>query len=119
LIRRTVEALAGAPRAIVHVYNATSPVFREVVFGMDKSEVRAMAVEAVTLIRELCDAHPETEWQLEYSPETFTATELPYALEICDAVVEAWGATPDRKLILNLPATVEVAMPNMYADQVE
>jgi 2-isopropylmalate synthase len=119
LIRRTVEALAGAKRAIVHVYNATSPVFREKVFGLDKPEVVQLAVESVRTIRQLCAEHPETEWVLEYSPETFTATELDFAKEICDAVVEAWGATPERKVILNLPATVEVAGPHVYADQIE
>ncbi|HEY6898209.1 MAG TPA: 2-isopropylmalate synthase, partial [Rhodocyclaceae bacterium] len=119
LIRRTIESLAGARRAIVHVYNATSPVFRDTVFGMSKAEVVDMAVCAVRLIRELTDARPETEWILEYSPETFTATELEFAKEVCDAVTAAWGATPTRKVILNLPSTVEVATPNVYADQVE
>ncbi len=119
LIRRTVESLRGAKRAIVHVYNATSPTFREVVFNMSKPEVVRMAVEAVTLVKELTAAQPETQWQLEYSPETFTATELDFAREVCDAVTAAWGATPDNKVILNLPATVEVATPNIYADQIE
>jgi 2-isopropylmalate synthase len=119
LIRRTIESLRGARRAIVHVYTATSPVFRDVVFGMSRAEVLAMAVDSVRLIRELCAAQPDTEWVLEYSPETFSATELDYAREICDAVTGAWGATPDRKVILNLPATVEIATPNVYADQIE
>lgn len=119
LIRRTIESLRGARRAIVHVYNATSPVFRETVFGMSRPEVVAMAVDGVRLIRELCAAEPGTEWILEYSPENFSATELDFAREVCDAVVEAWGATPERKVILNLPATVEMAMPNVYADQIE
>ncbi len=119
LIRRTVESLRGARRAVVHVYNATSPTFREVVFNMSKPEVVRMAVEAVTLIRQLTDAQPEAQWQLEYSPETFTATELDFAKEVCDAVTAAWGATPENKVILNLPATVEVASPNVYADQIE
>jgi 2-isopropylmalate synthase len=119
LIRRTVESLRGARRAIVHVYNATSPVFRETVFGMSREEVVSMAVQSVRLIRELCAAQPETEWVLEYSPETFSATELEFSREICDAVTEAWGATPQRKVILNLPATVEVSTPNVYADQIE
>ncbi|MEQ1802395.1 MAG: 2-isopropylmalate synthase [Gammaproteobacteria bacterium] len=119
LIRRTVESLRGARRAIVHVYNATSPVFRETVFNMSRDEVVAMAVDSVRLIRELCDAQPATEWVLEYSPENFSATELGFSKEICDAVSAAWGATPERKVILNLPATVEVATPNLYADQIE
>ncbi|MDR1936861.1 MAG: 2-isopropylmalate synthase [Candidatus Accumulibacter sp.] len=119
LIRRTFEALEGARRAIVHIYNATSRPFREIVFGMDKSEVVDMAVSAVGLVRQLCAEYPETEWALEYSPETFTATELDFALEVCDAATEAWGATPERKIILNLPTTVEMATPNVYADQIE
>ncbi|MCC7328567.1 MAG: 2-isopropylmalate synthase [Gammaproteobacteria bacterium] len=119
LIRRTIEALRGARRAIVHVYTATSPVFREFVFGMQRADVVDMTVSGVRLIRELCSGQPGTEWVLEYSPETFSATELEFSREICDAVVDAWGATPQRKVILNLPATVEVATPNVYADQVE
>ena len=119
LIRRTFEALKGARRAIVHIYNATSRPFREIVFGMEKAEVVHMAVSAVKLVKQLCQEHPETEWVLEYSPETFTATELDFALEVCNAVTEAWGATPDNKIILNLPTTVEVATPNVYADQIE
>lgn len=119
LIRRSIESLKGARRAIVHVYNATSKPFRENVFALSKTEVVDMAVAAVRLIRELTDAQPETEWVLEYSPETFTATELDFALEICDAVTAAWGATPEDKVILNLPTTVEVTTPNVYADQIE
>ncbi len=119
LIRRTIEACKGARRAIVHVYNATSKPFREFVFGLSKAEVVAMAVSSVKLVRQLCDENPGTEWMLEYSPEHFTGTELDFALEVCDAVTEAWGATPSRKVILNLPTTVEMATPNVYADQIE
>lgn len=119
LIRRTMESLRGARRAIVHVYNATSKPFRDIVFGMNKAEVVDMAVSAVRLIKQLAAEQPETEWVLEYSPETFTATELDFAREICDTVSAVWGATPDNKVILNLPATVEVATPNVYADQIE
>ena len=119
LIRRTFESLKGARRAIVHIYNATSRPFREIVFGMEKAEVVNMAVSAVKLVKQLCQENPDTEWVLEYSPETFTATELDFALEVCNAVTEAWGATPDNKIILNLPTTVEVATPNVYADQIE
>ncbi|WP_291993363.1 2-isopropylmalate synthase [Candidatus Accumulibacter sp. ACC003] len=119
LIRRTMESLKGARRAIVHVYNATSKPFRDSVFHMSRGEVVDMAVAAVKLIKQLAAAAPETEWVLEYSPETFTATELDFALEVCDAVTAAWGATPDNKVILNLPTTVEVATPNVYADQIE
>ena len=119
LIRRTFESLKGARQAIVHVYNATCKTFRENVFGMSNPEVVKMAVDAVKLIRELADAMPETKITLEYSPELFTATELDFAKEVCDAVTEAWGATPERKVILNLPTTVEIATPNIYADQIE
>ena len=118
-IRRTFESLKGARRAIVHIYNATSKPFREIVFNMSKAEVVAMAVTAVKLVKQLAEQNPETEWVLEYSPETFTATELDFALEICNAVTDAWGATPDNKIILNLPTTVERATPNIYADQIE
>src|SRR5690606_23548037 len=119
LIRRTTESLRGARRAIVHVYNATSHPFRDIVFGMSKAEVVDMAVQAVRLIKQLAAEQPETEWVLEYSPETFSATELDFAKEVCDAVTEVWGATPDNKVILNLPTTVEVATSNVYADQIE
>ncbi|HJW01715.1 MAG TPA: 2-isopropylmalate synthase, partial [Azospira sp.] len=119
LIRRTMESLKGAKRAIVHVYNATSEPFRDIVFGMSKAEVVDMAVSAVTLVKQLATEQPETEWVLEYSPETFTATELDFAKEVCDAVTAAWGASPDNKVILNLPTTVELATPNVYADQIE
>ena len=119
LIRRTFESLKGARKAIVHVYNATSPSFRETVFHMSEAEVVAMATDAVRLIRSLADEMPETEITLEYSPELFTATELDFAKEVCDAVTATWGATPQRKVILNLPTTVEIATPNIYADQIE
>ena len=119
LIRRTMEAVRGAKRAIVHVYNATSKPFRETVFNMSRDEVRDMAVAGVKLVREIAETMPETEIVLEYSPETFTGTELDFALEVCDAVTAAWGATPDRKVILNLPTTVELTTPNVYADQIE
>ena len=119
LIRRTMESLKGARRAIVHVYNATAPVFRDVVFGMSRDEVKGLAVSSVRLIKALCAQAPETEWVLEYSPEVFTSTELDFALEVCNAVTAEWGATPSNKVILNLPATVEVASPNVYADQIE
>lgn len=119
LIERTIESLRGAKRAIVHVYNATSPTFRRVVFDMSRDEVKQLAVDSTLLIKRLTDAQPETEWTFQYSPETFTATELDFAKEVCDAVVEAWGGTPERPVILNLPATVEIATPNHYADQIE
>jgi 2-isopropylmalate synthase len=119
LIRRTMDSVKGARRAIVHVYNATAPVFRDVVFGMSRDEVKELAVSSVRLIKQLAAEHPETEWVLEYSPEVFTSTELDFALDVCNAVTAEWGATPTNKVILNLPATVEVATPNVYADQIE
>ncbi|MDZ7937642.1 MAG: 2-isopropylmalate synthase [Rhodoferax sp.] len=119
LIERTIESLKGARRAIVHVYNATAPVFREVVFGMSKAEVKELAVLAVRTIQRLTAQQPDTEWVLQYSPEVFTSTELEFACEVCDAVTAQWGATPASKVILNLPATVEVSTPNIYADQIE
>jgi len=119
LIRRTFESLKGARRAIVHVYNATSKPFRDMVFNMSRQEVIDMAVSGVRLIKELTATIPETEIQLQYSPETFTGTELDFALEICNAVTAEWGATPQNKVILNLPTTVELTTPNVYADQIE
>ena len=119
LIERTIEAVGGAPRAIVHVYNATSKRFRDTVFASTPGQVVDMAVRAVRQIRALTEARPATRWQLEYSPETFSATELPFAKQICDAVTDAWDASVERQVILNLPATVEVATPNLYADQIE
>lgn len=119
LIRRTFASLQGAKQAIVHVYNATSPVFRRVVFGLDRLGTINLAVTAATLIKQLAAEQPDTHWRFQYSPETFTATELDFAKDICDAVVDVWQPTPDAKVIINLPATVEVATPNMFADQVE
>ncbi len=119
LIRRTLESLRGARRAVVHLYNATSPNFRETVFGLDQAGVLKIAVDGARLIRELAEQQPDTEWQFEYSPETFSGTELPFALEVCNAMVEEWQGSPARKVILNLPATVEMATPNIYADQIE
>ncbi|MBK6673532.1 MAG: 2-isopropylmalate synthase [Proteobacteria bacterium] len=119
LIRRTFEALRGAPRAVLHYYNATAPVFRRVVFRQDKPATIRLATDAAKVIRELAAAQPETDWTFEYSPEAFSGTEQEFALEICEAVLDAFGATAARPVILNLPATVEVASPNIYADQIE
>ena len=119
LIRRTVESLKGARRAIVHLYTPTNPAQREIVFGLSKEKVLEMAVAGTKLIRELTDALPETQWQLEFSPETFVLTEADYALEVCEAVSAAWGATAHRRIILNLPLTVEAGTPNTHADQIE
>ncbi|MEI7816749.1 MAG: hypothetical protein WCI45_06090, partial [Desulfuromonadales bacterium] len=114
LIRRTFESLKGARQAIVHFYNATAPVFREVVFGMQKAEIVEMALQSVRLIKQLAAEQPETQFTLEYSPEVFSSTEPEFALEICNAVTAEWGATPTNKVILNLPATVEGSTPNVY-----
>ncbi len=119
LIRRTFESVRGAKRAIVHVYNATSPVFRRTVFSLDRAGVMEIAVNAARLIKTLAQEQPGTDWRFEYSPETFTATELDFSRDVCEAVLDVWQATPSRKVILNLPATVEVATPNIYADQIE
>ncbi len=119
LIQRTFEALRGAKRATIHLYNATAPLFRERVFGMSKAEVVDLAVRATRQIRDLCDQHPETRWQYEYSPETFCFTEPEFALEICEAVADVWQPCAERPMILNLPATVEVSTPNVYADRIE
>lgn len=119
LVRRTFASVAGARRVIVHVYNATAPLFRDVVFQMSKAQVLELALDAVRLIQQLAQEHPQTQWVLQYSPELFTSTELEFAKEVCDAVTAQWGATPDNKVILNLPATVEVSTPNIYADQIE
>ncbi|MEM6255725.1 MAG: 2-isopropylmalate synthase [Cyanobacteria bacterium P01_D01_bin.156] len=119
LIHRTFEALKGAKQAIVHVYNATAPIFRRVVFGNSKPKTIELAVSAATLIRQLAQQQPETAWRFQYSPEVFTSTELSFARDICNAVLAAWQPTPDAKAIINLPASVEVATPNIFADQVE
>ncbi|MEM9909116.1 MAG: 2-isopropylmalate synthase, partial [Cyanobacteria bacterium P01_D01_bin.44] len=119
LIYRTFESLRGAQQAIVHVYNATAPAFRRIVFGRDRAETIQLAVSAATLLKDLAAAQPNTNWRFQYSPETFTATELDFAKEICDAVLDVWEPTPDHRAIINLPASVEVATPNVFADQVE
>ena len=119
LIERTFESLRGAKKAIVHLYNATSPSFRRIVFNQDKDGIKEIAVSAAKLFVKYAAMQPETEWTFEYSPETFSATELEFAKEVCDAVIEVWNPTPEHKMILNLPATVECATPNIYADQIE
>jgi 2-isopropylmalate synthase len=119
LIERTFESIRGARRAIVHLYNSTSTVQRRVVFGLDEAGIIDIAVEGTRLVRTLADAMPETDVRFEYSPESFTGTELPFAVEICEAVMDVWQPTRARPIILNLPATVEMATPNVYADQIE
>jgi 2-isopropylmalate synthase len=119
LIRRTFEALRGVKKAIVHLYNSTSPIQRQVVFGLERAGIVEIAVSGARLMREIAADYPDTEWTFEYSPESFSATELDFALEVCEAVVEVWRPTPERRVILNLPATVEMATPNVHADQIE
>ena len=119
LIERTVEALRGAPRAIVHLYNATAPIWRRVVFGMNVTQMLAFIEEHVAHLKRLTDARPETRWTLQYSPETFNATELEVSLKACQTALAAWGAGPGREVIINLPTTVENATPNRFADQIE
>nr|WP_067291829.1 2-isopropylmalate synthase [Marinobacterium profundum] len=119
LIARTFESLRGARRAIVHLYNSTSTVQREQVFGLDKEGIKAIAVKGAHTVARLASERPETQWVFQYSPESFTGTELDYAVEVCDAVTAVWQPTPDNKVIINLPATVEMSTPNVFADQIE
>jgi 2-isopropylmalate synthase len=118
-IERTYEALRGAPRAVVHLYNSTSTLQRRVVFGLDRAGIVDIAVRAAKFCRELTPTIPECDVHYQYSPESFTGTELDFAVEICEAVMDVWEPTPTRPVILNLPATVEMATPNIYADQIE
>ncbi|HTN31141.1 MAG TPA: 2-isopropylmalate synthase [Pseudomonas sp.] len=119
LIERTFESLKGAKQAIVHYYNATAPSFRKIVFKQDKAGVKQIAIEAGKVIKGLADANPQTNWRFEYSPEVFSSTETEFVVEVCNAVIEVLQPTPAKQLILNLPATIEAATPNIYADQIE
>ncbi|WP_397380748.1 2-isopropylmalate synthase [Pseudomonas sp.] len=119
LIERTFESLKGAKKAIVHYYNACAPSFRKIVFNQDKAGVKAIAIAAGKTIKRLADSAPETQWGFEYSPEVFSSTEIDFAVEVCNAVIGVFQPTPANKLILNLPATIECATPNNYADQIE
>ncbi|MAA87690.1 2-isopropylmalate synthase [Haliea salexigens] len=119
LIEKTFAALRGARRAIVHVYNSTSTVQREQVFGLDRAGIIDIAVKGAELVRDVAARYPETEWVFEYSPESFTGTELDFAVEVVDAVTAVWQPTPEHPVIINLPATVEMSTPNVYADQIE
>ena len=118
LIKKTFESLKGVKKAIVHIYNSTSVLQRDVVFNMSKEEIKQIAVEGTKLVKEYA-ADFEGEIVLEYSPESFTGTEMDYALEICDAVADTWGADKDNKIIINLPSTVQMDTPNVYGDQIE
>lgn len=119
LIERTYEALKGAKQAIVHVYNSTSATQRRVVFREDRSGIKEIATHGAALVREHAEKNPGTYWRFQYSPESYTQTEPDYALEVCEAVMDVWEPTPENPIILNLPATVEVAPPNIYADGIE
>ncbi len=119
LIERTFEACAGAPRAIVHFYNSTSILQRRVVFRADRDAVKAIATDGARMCVEQAAKYPDTQWRFEYSPESYTGTELEYAKDVCDAVADVIAPTPERPLIVNLPATVEMATPNVYADSIE
>ncbi|MEI2416652.1 2-isopropylmalate synthase [Orrella sp. JC864] len=119
LIARTVEAAAGARQAVIHLYNAVAPAFRKVVFNMDREQIKNIAVTGTRLVKQYMAKHPGTHWRYQYSPEVFSTTEPDFALEVSDAVAREWDATPERKMILNLPATIEATTPNLYADQIE
>ena len=118
LIEKTFESLKGIKRAIVHIYNSTSTLQRDVVFHMSQDEVKQIAIDGTKMVKKYLKDY-DGEVILEYSPESFTGTELPYALEVCEAVLDEWGASKDKKVIINLPSTVEMNTPNVYADQIE
>lgn len=119
LIATTFDSLEGARAPIIHLYNAVSPAWRRIVFGMSRAEVKAIAVQGAKLLRDEAAKRPGTDWRFEYSPETFSTAELDFSVEVCEAVMDVLRPTPERPLILNLPATVEAATPNIYADQIE
>jgi len=119
LIERTFESLVGVKRAVVHLYNAVAPVMRRVVLGMSEDEIVDLAVTHTRMIREFAGKQPETDFRFEYSPEMFSSAELSFSKRVVDAVTEAWGATPERKIIINLPSTVEHSTPNLFADMIE
>lgn len=119
LVKRTFEALKGAKKAIFHIYNSTSPAQRKYTFNMTKDQIKQIAIEGVRCVQKHIHMVPETDIRLEYSPESFSNTEIEYAIEVCEAVKKTWGATIDKKIILNLPTTVECSTPNIHADQIE
>jgi len=119
LIERTFESLQGCKQAILHLYNSTSELQRRVVFGLDKNGVKQIATDGAEMVAEYAAKQTDTRWQFQYSPESFTGTEMDYAVEVCDAVCDIWQPTPENPTILNLPATVEMSMPNVHADQIE
>ncbi len=119
LIRTSFESLEGARAAIVHLYNAVSPAWRDIVFRMSKDEVREIAIQGAKVMRDEAAKRPDTDWHFQYSPETFSTAELDFSISVCEAVMDVLAPTPDKPIILNLPATVEAATPNIYADQIE
>ena len=119
LIEKTFEAMAGAKKAIVHLYNAVSPAWREIVFGLDQAGVKAIAIEGANILAEQAAKYPQTDWHFEYSPETFSTAEIDFSIEVCAAVMDVLQPTRDKPIIFNLPATVEASLPNIYADQIE
>lgn len=119
LITRSFESLEGVHAAIVHLYNAVSPLWRTVVFGMEPHEIKGIATSGAKILRDQAAKYPQTKWQFEYSPETFSTAELDFSIEVCEAVMDILQPTPENPIILNLPATVEAATPNIYADQIE
>ena len=119
LISRTVEAAAGARQAMIHLYNACAPAFRKIVFNMSRDEIKNIAVTGTRMVKQYMAKYPQTQWRYEYSPEVFSTTEPEFALDVSNAVADEWDATPQRKMVLNLPATIEATSPNMYADQIE
>lgn len=119
LIEKTFEAMAGAKKAIVHLYNAVSPAWREIVFGLDQAGVKAIAIEGAQMLAEQAAKYPQTDWHFEYSPETFSTAEIDFSIEVCAAVMDVLQPTREKPIIFNLPATVEASLPNIYADQIE
>ena len=119
LIETSFASLEGSHRAIVHLYNAVSPAWRRIVFGMSQAEVKQIAIDGAKVMRDSAAKYPGTDWHFEYSPETFSTAEVEFSVEVCAAVMEVLAPTPDHPIIFNLPATVECAMPNIYADQIE
>jgi 2-isopropylmalate synthase len=119
LIERTVQSAAGAKKAMIHLYNACAPAFRKIVFNMSKDEVKQVAIDGTRTVMACMAKYPETDWYYEYSPEVFSTTEPDFALEVCNAVTEVWSPSPAKKIVYNLPATIEATTPNMYADQIE
>src|SRR5690554_4047945 len=119
LIEKTVQSLRGARQAILHMYNPLAPAFRKIVYNTDKAGVKNIAIQGTKWVKELTAQAPEVDWTYQYSPEVFSSTEVEFAKEVCDAVAEIWQPTPSKKIIFNLPATVEMSTPNTYADQIE